>query len=258
SERDGFRHLYLYSIEGKRLGQVTRGDWAVTEVAGVDEVSRQIFYMSTEASPLERHLYRIGFDGRHRQRLTSANGTHKVSMSPVCDYYVDVFSTANQTPVTTAHDRSGERVKVFNEAPPQPEWLLRTELLDFKSSDGERLHARLIKPDGFVAGKKYPVVVSVYGGPGSQQVTDSWRASYLDQFLAHRGFVIWQVDNRGSAGRGHKWESRIFRNLGAQELKDQLEGLRYLESLGFADMTRVGINGWSYGGYMTLYSLIHS
>jgi dipeptidyl-peptidase-4 len=258
SERDGYRHLYLYSIDGKRATQITRGDWEVTQIAGVDENSRQIFYMSTEASPLERHLYRIGFDGKHKQRLTSANGTHQVTMSPVCDYYLDTFSTANQPPGSSVHDRTGERVAHYLEAPKTPDWLLRTELIEFQASGRETLHARLIRPDGFVAGRKYPVIVMVYGGPHAQEVTDSWRNNYLDQFLAHRGFVIWQVDNRGSAGRGHKWEARIHRNMGAQELKDQIEGLRQLESMGFADMARVGINGWSYGGFMTLYSVTNA
>jgi dipeptidyl-peptidase 4 len=258
SERDGFRHLYLYSIEGKRLAQITKGDWEVTRLAGVDEVAKQIFYLSTETSPLERHLYRIGFDGKHKQRLTSANGTHNISMSPACDYYLDTFSTAAQTPESTIHDRSGERVTVYAEAPKPPEWLLRTEIVDFKSADGEKFYAHLIRPPGFTAGKKYPVIVMIYGGPHAQQVTDGWHANYLDQYLAHRGFVIWQMDNRGTAGRGHKWETRIHRNLGAQELKDQLEGLRHLETLGVADMTRVGMYGWSYGGFMTLYALTNA
>jgi dipeptidyl-peptidase-4 len=200
----------------------------------------------------------VGFDGRHRQRLTSANGNHSISMSPVCDYYLDTFSTANQPAATSIHDRSGERHNSFAEAPKPPEWMLRTELVDFKASDGERLFARLIRPEGFTSGRKYPVIVMIYGGPHSQLVQDAWRQSNLDQFLAHRGYVIWQVDNRGSGGRGHKWEARVHRNLGAQELKDQLDGLRHLESLGFAAMGRVGIHGWSYGGFMTLYAMTNA
>ena len=258
SERDGFRHLYLYSFDGKRLSQVTRGDWEVTQVAGVDQNSRQIFYLSTEASPLERQMYAVGFDGKRKRRITRASGTHSVIMSPACDYYVDTFSTANQMPASSVHDRSGEQESVLAEAARPPDWLLHTEFLNFRSSDGERLYARLIRPAGFASGKKYPVVVTVYGGPHVQEVVDSWRGNYLDQMLANRGFIVWQVDNRGSAGRGHQWEARVHRNLGAQELKDQLEGLRHLDSLGIADMSRVGINGWSYGGFMTLYSLTNA
>jgi dipeptidyl-peptidase 4 len=258
SERDGFRHLYLYAADGRRVAPITRGAWEVTQLAGVDEKARQIFYVSTEATPLERHLYRVGLDGKHRQRITSTGGTHNVTLSPVCDYYLDNFSTANQPASAAIHDRSGERHSFFGEAAKTPDWMLRTELVDFPASDGERLYARLIRPAGFTAGRKYPVVVMIYGGPHSQQVQNAWRASHLDQFLAHRGFLIWQVDNRGSAGRGHLWEARVHRNLGAQELKDQLEGLRYLDSLGCADMGRVGIHGWSYGGYMTLYALTNA
>jgi dipeptidyl-peptidase-4 len=258
SERDGYRHLYLYSIDGRRLSQLTRGDWEVTQLAGVDERARQVFFVSTEASPLERHLYRVGMDGKHKQRITAAPGAHAISMSPVCDYFLDTYSNANQPPGATLYDRSGEGHGAFVEAPKPPAWMLRTELIDFRASDGERLYARLIRPEGYTAGRKYPAIVIIYGGPHAQQVQNAWRVSHIDQFLAHRGFLIWQVDNRGSGGRGHKWEARIHRNLGAAELKDQIDGLRHLDSLGLADMARVGIHGWSYGGFMTLYALAHA
>jgi dipeptidyl-peptidase-4 len=120
------------------------------------------------------------------------------------------------------------------------------------------MYARLIKPANFRAGEKYPAVVMVYGGPGAQSVRDSWQGATWDQVLAHRGFVIWQLDNRGSAGRGHAFETPLFRRTGKTELEDQLEGIRHLESLGFVDPARIGIYGWSYGGYMTLYSLLNA
>ena len=136
--------------------------------------------------------------------------------------------------------------------------ILPTEVVTFTASDGALLYAHLIKPAGFTAGKKYPVVVMIYGGPHAQMVRDVWTGASWSQALAARGFVIWQVDNRGSAGRGHKWETRVFRNLGTKELEDQKEGLHYLESLGFVDSSRIGIYGWSYGGYMTLYALCNA
>ncbi len=126
------------------------------------------------------------------------------------------------------------------------------------AADGTPLYARLIKPAGFETGKTYPAIVMVYGGPGVQEVRDTWQGLSWDQVLAHKGFVIWQLDNRGSAGRGHKFESVIFRNMGANELEDQKRGIEHLLSLGFVDPHRIGMYGWSYGGYMTLYTVTHA
>jgi dipeptidyl-peptidase-4 len=258
SERDGFHHLYLYSVDGKRFTQLTRGNWETTGVAGVDETTRQVFYTSTEASPLERQLYRVDFDGRRKQRLTAEKGTHYVSMSPTCDYYLDTYSALNQPPGVTVRDRGGERAAVWAKPVRPPDAVLPVELMDFRASDGDTLYARLTRPPGFVEGRKYPVVVMVYGGPTRQEVRDAWHVNPIEQELARKGFLIWQLDNRGSAGRGHEWETRVFHNLGAQELKDQEEGVDYLLSLGFADPARIGIHGWSYGGYLTLYALANS
>ncbi len=136
--------------------------------------------------------------------------------------------------------------------------LLPAEIVKLKAPDGETLYGRLIKPAGFNPGKKYPVIVMIYGGPNVQTIRDSWSGANFDQVLAHRGFIIWELDNHGSSGRGHKWESAIFRNMGEHELEDQKIGVRYLESLKFADTAHMGIHGWSYGGYMTLYALTHA
>ena len=258
SERDGFRHLCLYSMDGKLRQTVTRGEWEVTSLAGVDEAARTVYYVSTAKSPLERHLYRTGFDGRHTARLTQAEGTHTISMSPACDYYVDSASSLTSPPRRTLHAKDGAETAVYMEADRTAADELRilpTEIVKFTASDGALLYARLIKPDGFAPGKKYPAMVMIYGGPHSQNVRDIWSGASWDQALAARGFVVWQLDNRGSAGRGHRWESSIFRNLGQKELEDQKEGIRQLESLGFVDSSRIGIYGWSYGGFMTLYAL---
>jgi dipeptidyl-peptidase-4 len=258
SERDGYHHLYLSSADGQRVTQITRGSWEVTAVAGVEEAARQVFYLSNEANPLERQFYRVDFDGTHKQRISAGKGTHQVSLSPALDYYLDTHSAVDQPPRTTVHSRGGEQIAVYATAPRPPVAVLPTELRSFRSSDGDTLYARLIKPADFSEGRKYPVVVMVYGGPRQQTVRDLWRINPLEQQLAAGGFVIWQVDNRGSAGRGHEWESRIYRNLGAQELKDQEEGVAFLLSLGMADPARLGIHGWSYGGFLTLYALTRS
>ena len=136
--------------------------------------------------------------------------------------------------------------------------ILPTELVSFRTPDGTLLYARLIRPAGFDAGKKYPAVVLVYGGPDSQGVRNAWMGADLDQVLAHEGFVVWQVDNRGSSGRGHAFETPVFRKLGSTELADQVAGVEYLVSLGFVDRARIGIRGWSYGGFMTLNAMLNA
>ena len=258
SERDGYQHLYLYTREGKLVRQITRGEWEVSRIAGVEEASGDVFYVSSEESPLERHLYRIQLDGSTKRKLTEMAGTHAISMSPTAEYYMDTASSLTQPPRRTLYRRGGEPAAVFR-APDSLQYeVLPEEIVTVKASDGAQLHARLIKPAGFESTRKYPVIVIVYGGPQSQAVRNAWSGITWDQALAQSGFLVWQLDNRGSAGRGHAWESKVFRNLGAVELQDQQEGIRFLESLGFADTSRMGIYGWSYGGFMTLYALTHA
>ena len=136
--------------------------------------------------------------------------------------------------------------------------ILPAEIVKVKAEDGTLLYARMIKPAGFEAGRKYPAVVIVYGGPGVQDVRDKWSGMSWEQVLAHKGFVVWQLDNRGSMGRGHKFESVIWHNMGAHELSDQKEGVQYLIAQGFVDPQRIGLYGWSYGGYMTMYAVTHA
>lgn len=256
SERDGFRHLYLYTAEGKLIRQLTRGQWEVTAVAGVDERAGEVYYLSTEAGPLERQLYRVDLRGR-RERLSKPRGTHGVSMAPTCDYYLDAATSLEAPPRRTLHARDGREAGLWREAPQEYE-ILPTEIVQVQAGDGTLLYGRLIRPKGFESGKRYPVVVMVYGGPHAQNVRDVWPGVSWEQALAHRGFVVWQLDNRGTSGRGHAFESQVFRNLGELELADQREGIRRLLAMGFADPERLGIYGWSYGGYMTLYALTHA
>ncbi len=258
SERDGYHHLYLCSVDEKRVTQLTKGDWEVTEVAGVSEESRAVFFLSTEQSPLERQLYRVRLDGRGKQRLTGGAGTHSVSMGPTTEFYMDTASSLAAPPRRTLHDSDGAQIAVFQEAVPPDVEILPTEIVKLKAADGAQLYARMIKPARFSPDKKYPVVVMIYGGPHAQAVRDAWSGGNFDQVLAQKGYLIWQLDNRGSSGRGHIWESKIYHETGVQELRDQLDGLHYLQTLGFADMNRVGISGWSYGGYMTLYALANA
>jgi dipeptidyl-peptidase-4 len=255
SERDGFLHLYLYGSDGRQEAQITHGEWEVTGLAGLDEEKHEIYYMSNEASPLERQLYRIGFNGKHKERLTKSAGTHVVSMGGTCEFYLDTASSLATPPQTTLHKKDGAQIAVYREAEEIEYEILPTEIVEVKADDGTLLYARLIKPAGFTPGKKYPAIVMVYGGPGIQSIRNAWSGPTWDQALAQRGFVIWQLDNRGSHGRGHRFESQVFRNLGAKELQDQRQGIRHLIGMGFIDPARMGMYGWSYGGYMTLYTL---
>jgi dipeptidyl-peptidase-4 len=258
SERDGYRHLYLYSMDDKHVLQITKGDWEVTQVAGVNEETREVFFVSTEQSPLERQLYRVRLDGKQKQRLSGGAGTHSISMSPTTEFYMDTASSMATPPRRTLHESDGSQIAVYKEATPPDLEILPTEIVKIKATDGAQLYARMIKPAGFAPDKKYPVIVMIYGGPGVQSVHDAWSGAGFDQVLAQKGYLVWQLDNRGSAGRGHTWESKIYHETGAHELSDQLDGIRYLATLGFADVTRVGITGWSYGGYMTLYALANA
>jgi dipeptidyl-peptidase 4 len=261
SERTGFRHLYVYSMDGALSQTLTRGEWEVSALAGVDEDHGLVYFTATAESPLERHLYRVGLDGSAFTRLTGPPGTHSISMSPNTGYYLDTHSSLTSPRRQTVHAADGVELAVYQEADRTPldEYeILPTEIVPVRGAAGTLFYARLIKPAKFDPGRKYPAVIMVYGGPHAQTVRNSWPGMTWDQALAYKGFVIWQLDNRGSAGRGHKWEAVIHRRLGEQELADQKEGISHLLSLGFVDPKRIGIYGWSYGGYMTLYSLTHS
>ncbi len=268
SERDGWLHLYLYGRQGKELKKLTSGDWMLDHPLFSDfpmfqlaEDSGWVYFLSTQADPRQRQIYRVRLDGTHLERLSKEPGTHTLLLSPDGRYYVETFSDYKTPPVTRLYKADGTLVATLD----QPGNHLRdyalgeTEFVTVKASDGTKLYARLVKPPDFDPNKKYPVIVKVYGGPEAQIVRDQWGVTSLaDQLFAERGFVLWSLDNRGSWGRGHAWESTIFEHMGRQELSDQLAGVKYLKSLPYVDPNRLGIWGWSYGGYMTLYTLTHA
>ena len=261
SERDGFRHLYLYSADGKDAKRLTQGQWEVSGVSGIDEKQKLVYFVATEASPLERHLYSVSLNGGALKRITQPAGTHGISMAPDQRTFIDAFSSLTSPAQLTIHSINGGEIAIFREADRKvldDHDLLPTEISTFSTKDGVKLFARMIKPANFDPARKYPAIVMVYGGPGAQTVRNAWSGANWDQVLAARGFVVWQVDNRGSTGRGHAFETPIYRRLGKIELADQLEGVQHLVGLGFVDPARIGIYGWSYGGYMTLYSLLNA
>lgn len=258
SERTGYRHLYLWDVSGKTHTQLTSGDWAVDQIAGVDEKRELVYYTSTEESPIERQLYAVRFDGSDKRKLSSGAGTHAASLSPDGADYLDDFSSVSSPLKSAVYAAEGKQIGIFREISKPDFDLQPVENVTMKTSDGTTLYAHLIRPAGFNASRKYPAVVDVYGGPDIQRVTNSWAGVNLDQLLAARGFVVWQLDNRGSKGRGHAFESVVFHDLGKRELADQKEGIEHLISMGFVDPARIGMSGWSYGGYMTLYTVTHA
>jgi dipeptidyl-peptidase-4 len=261
----GYRHLYLYDMEGKLKHAITKGDWAVERIMAFDEKGGHIYYMSTEGSPLESHLYEVDLSGKHRRRLTQGTGVHGVSVSAHGAYFTDSFSNLTTPPSQALRNREGgellEWMPVDHSV--QEKYALSVpEIVEVPASDGQIMYGRLLKPVPFDPARKYPAIVQVYGGPGAQEVQNQWHGvsgrSGMEQVFASAGFVIWELDNRGSTGRGHKWESVLFRDMGRHELEDQKAGIEYLKKLGYVDAGRIGITGWSYGGYMTLYSLVNA
>lgn len=182
-------------------------------------------------------------------------------MGRTAAYYVDSYSSVTSPPRSTVHSADGKELAVYREADRRPidEYdILPTGMVKFTGPDGTPLYARLIKPAGFDPSKKYPAVVTVYGGPGAQSVRNVWSGVNIDQVYAHKGYVLWQIDNRGSSGRGHAFETPLYHNLGATELADQKAGIEHLVSMGFVDPQRIGVHGWSYGGFMTLNLLLNA
>jgi dipeptidyl-peptidase-4 len=267
SEKSGFAHLHLCDLAGA-CRPVTQGPWVVDAQASfatpagllfVDERTGFVYFTGTEKDPRERHLYRTRLDGTGRARLTREDGTHKVLLSPDARFYVDTFSDALTPPKVFLSSVDGlRRWPIEDNASPEVLKYERGQLewVDLLAKDGTVLHASLLKPRDFDPRRRYPVLVSVYGGPHAQVVRNEWgHTSDFEHLLASRGFLVFSLDNRGSAYRGHAFEAPIFRDMGRVELEDQLLGVAYLASLPFVDPARIGIWGWSYGGYMTLYAL---
>ncbi len=262
SERDGYNHLYLYDRAGRIVRQLTRGEWDVLAFHGVDEADGWVYFTASEKSPLERHLYRVGLDGEGFSRITSEPGSHRVNLSPDFSLYIDTYSRMNVPPSARLHRADGTLVRELVDNSAVAAELERSgarapEFFSFTTSDGVELNGWMIKPAGFDPSRRYPVLMYVYGGPGSQTVTDAWGGSrYLwHQALAQRGFIVVSVDNRGTGARGAEFKKVTYLNLGHWETNDQIEAARYLGTLPYVDASRIGIWGWSYGGYMTALAL---
>ena len=263
SDKDGYNHLYLYDSQGKQQQQLTKGNWDVTDVVGIDEKQDLVYYVAAEVSPMEKQLYSVNLKGSNKKRLTETKGTHRISMSPDFTYYLDYHSTANTPNTVSLHAApSGKLVKNLEENTSLNATLKQFDLsplqfISFNTSENVKLNGYTIKPSNFDQTKKYPVLLFVYGGPGSQQVLDSWSGGnyFWFQMLAQQGYIVACVDNRGTGGRGAAFRKVTYANLGHYETIDQIESAKYFGSLPYVDKTRIGIWGWSYGGYMSSLAL---
>ncbi|MFH1297064.1 MAG: DPP IV N-terminal domain-containing protein [Bacteroidota bacterium] len=256
SDRDGYYHLYLYRTSGELVNQLTHGEWVVTEFTGFDPKGTRAYFMCTKNSPLGDYLYAVDLKSGKLTEITRAQGSHRVELSDDAKYILDRYSSLTVPSRTDMLANSGKLIRVVQEAPnPLKDYKLgETRIFSFLNEDSTDLYCRLIKPVDFDSTCQYPVFIYVYGGPHSQLVTDSWLGGggFFLNYLAQQGYVVLTLDNRGTANRGTAFEHDIFRKLGACELADQMTGVNYLKSLPWVDTTRIGINGWSYGGFMAL------
>lgn len=263
SERDGNKHIYLYSLDGKLVRQLTQGNFEVADFLGFDQQSKTCYYTSTEVSPLERHFYSVSFDGRKKVKLTAAPGTHEINMSPDFQFYIDHHSSAGHPAVATLYrSRRNSTLKVLERNDVLVETvdeyrIVPKEFFTFTNEDGVELNGFMLKPADFDASKKYPVMLYQYSGPGSQAVLNEWGADhyYFHQMLVQNGYLVVFIDPRGTGGRGEQFKKVTYKELGKYELDDLLSGGRYLSSLDYIDESRIGIWGWSYGGYMSSLAL---
>lgn len=260
SDRDGYQHIYRYDYNGKLLNQVTRGPFMVTRVESIDPKSRMIYYASTEVSPLERHLYAVKFDGKGKRRLTQEAGNHRFNMSPIGKYYIDSWSNTQKPRQVELWSSAPKMLKSFETNPQVTQYVAThryspLELFKFTTSDGVSLDGQMIRPPDFDPSRKYPVIVSIYGGPGSQQVYNQWAGSGWDQYMAQQGFLVVGLNNRGSGNYSRDFQKIVYGQLGKWESNDFAELARYLQKQPYVQADRIAIHGTSYGGYMTVITM---
>lgn len=267
SEKSGFRHLYLYDLDSSGVHQLTDGDWEVTELEAVDEDGGWVYFTGTRAGPEQRQLYRVPLAGGLVQQITKRTGTHQVSMSKTGEAYVDSFSSRNQPTQVSVHQADGERLAWLSEnavveGHPYAPYLGEhgeTRRGTLAAPDGQALHWQLTVPRDFDPGRRYPVIVYVYGGPTGQMVTDDWsRRILVEQFWVQQGYLVFTLDNRGVQHYGKAFQAPDWKHLGVLDVQDQLLGVKWLKQQDYVDGDRVGVFGWSYGGYMTLMLLMQA
>lgn len=269
SERSGFNHLYRFTMEGKFVNAVTKGDWAIRasgvkpSVVGLDEKEGWVYFTSLEKSSVEKHIYRVQIDGKNMQRLSQDNGTHKIWFSPDGKYYVDNYSNVSTLP--GLYLRKGDGKLVHTLALPRPELLSPfdmqyPELFTIPTHDGFQMPASIMKPKNFDPNKKYPLILFVYGGPSAAVVSDSWNKDiWFNQMLLDRGFMVAKVDNRSATAISKKLENTVLKKQASDgELNDLVDAVQWLKKQSYVDPERVGMWGWSGGGTFTLLGMSRS
>jgi len=255
SEKDGYYHIYLYKMNGELVKQLTKGNWVITNLIGFDEKKQIVYYTSAESSPLNRDIYSVDLKG-NKNKLSSRKGTNRARFSSDYKYFINTFSDANTPSVITVNKANGKQIRVLEDNSK----LLKTikeynfskkEFFTITTSENVELNAWKILPPNFDKEKQYPVLFTIYGGPGSQTVQNSWGSDLWEQMLAQKGIIVVSVDNRGTGARGEEFKKMTYMQLGKYETIDQIEAAKYLGSLDYIDANRIGIFGWSYGGYMS-------
>lgn len=258
SRKDGYYHLYRYNLEGKQLSQITKGDWEVLSIKGFADKGKSVLFEATAASPLEVRLYKQPIMGGTMQDLTPVEGVHETQFSAEANAFIDVYQSPTVPRICEVVQLSGKKhhhtVLLKAENPCEDYTMPEISLGVLKANDGKTdLHYRMVKPIHFDPNKKYPVIIYVYGGPHAQMITKTWLsgAGGWDIYMAQRGYVIFTLDNRGSANRGREFEQAIWKQVGKVEMEDQMTGVKFLEEQPWIDSSRIGVYGWSFGGFMT-------
>lgn len=255
SQRDGWNHLYLFDRYGKMIKQLTDGQWVVTELIGTDPKDDFIYFAANKGNYIENHIFSYEFKTGNITKLTSEPGQHTAYFSPDYKYFIDQYNSTDVPNKYELRSNNGTKVRdIFTSKNPFADCKMgETSIFTIKNKENQDLYCRMVKPVDFDATKKYPVLIYAYGGPHSQLVKNSWNgAGYFLQYMAQKGYVIFTLDNRGTSNRGFDFESCIHRHVGDLEVEDQMKGVEYLKSLDFVDSDRIGLDGWSYGGFLTL------
>lgn len=262
TELDGYMHLHLYSLNTGKVRQLTKGSWDVTAYYGFDEASKLFYFQAAAKSPLQREVYSIKMDGSGMTALAADKGTNDVLFSKDFSYYLSEYSSATKPPVYSIYNKKGKLQYLLEDNAELNKKLSNfklpaKEFFSFKTEDGVELNAWMIKPEGFDANRKYPVLMMQYSGPESQEVLDKWEIGW-EQFLAGKGYLVVCVDGRGTGARGEEFRKQTYMNLGKMESDDQIAAARYLGTLNYVDASRIAIWGWSYGGYISALSMSKS
>lgn len=258
SEKSGFNHIYKYDMSGKELGPITSGDYDVSAFYGIDEQNDVVYYQAQDVSPLETQVYRIKLNGKNKQLLSPSTGSNSAQFSTNYSYYTVTRSDINSAPTFTVYDKNTKVVRVIEDNASYKSLQSKyntqqVEFFQFATREGVQLNGWMIKPPSFDPAKKYPVFMTQYSGPGSQQVTNGWKGAnyWWFQKLAQDGFIVACVDPRGTGGRGEEFKKMTYLELGKYETIDQIEAAIYLGNQPYVDQNKIGIFGWSYGGYMS-------